>query len=68
MCEIHFPRYIGTMPDQAQKNRPMAPGGGGGGQGPTAPKIEKPNTEELLKRMRKVDPDQAKRYRQRTGQ
>jgi hypothetical protein len=24
--------------------------------------------EELLKRMRKVDPDQAKRYRQRTGQ
>jgi len=56
------------MPDQAQKNRPMAPGGGGGGGGPTTPKIEKPNTEELLKRMRKVDPDQAKRYRQRTGQ
>ncbi|MGA3180158.1 MAG: ubiquitin-like protein UBact [Verrucomicrobiota bacterium] len=56
------------MPDQAQKNRPVAPGGGGGGEGPAAPKVEKPNTEELLKRMRKVDPDQAKRYRQRTGQ
>jgi hypothetical protein len=61
-------RYIVFMPDQAQKNRPVAPGGGGGGDGPSAPKVEKPNTEELLKRMRKVDPDQAKRYRQRTGQ
>ena len=59
---------ITTMPDQAQKNRPVAPSGGGGGEGPSAPKVDKPNTEELLKRMRKVDPDQAKRYRQRTGQ
>ena len=56
------------MPDQAQKYRPAAPGSGGGGDGPSTPKVEKPNTEELLKRMRKVDPDQAKRYRQRTGQ
>ena len=56
------------MPDQAQKNRPAAPSGGGGGEGPSAPKVDKPNTEELLKRMRKVDPDQARRYRQRTGQ
>ena len=45
-----------------------APSGGGGDDGPSAPKVEKPNTEELLKKMRKVDPDQAKRYRQRTGQ
>ena len=56
------------MPDQAQKNRPAVPGSGGGGEGPSAPKVDKPNVEELLKRMRKVDPDQAKRYRQRTGQ
>jgi len=41
---------------------------GGGGDGPAAPKVDKPNVEELLKRMKKVDPDQAKRYRQRTGQ
>jgi len=67
-CENRNSRYIELMPDQAQKNRPAAPGGGGGGDGPSSPKIEKPNTEELLKRMRKVDPDQAKRYRQRTGQ
>jgi len=58
------------MPDQMRKPAPPmpAPSGGGGGDGPAAPKVEKPNTEELLKKMRKVDPDQAKRYRQRTGQ
>jgi hypothetical protein len=59
------------MPDPTQKVRPAIPApnsGGGGGEGPKAPQVEKPNTEELLKRMRKVDPDQARRYRQRTGQ
>ena len=57
------------MPDRIQKPQPAVPApGGGGGDGPSAPKVEKPNTEDLLKKMRKVDPDQAKRYRQRTGQ
>jgi hypothetical protein len=57
------------MSDRLQKPRmPVPAPGGGGGEGPAAPKVEKPNTEELLKRMRKVDPDQARRYRQRTGQ
>jgi len=58
------------MPDPMRKNHPAtpAPGGGGGGEGPRSPQVEKPNTEELLKKMRKVDPDQARRYRQRTGQ
>jgi hypothetical protein len=58
------------MPDQIRKPAPAipAPGGGGGGDGPRSPQVEKPNTEELLKKMRKVDPDQARRYRQRTGQ
>ncbi len=58
------------MPERIPKPHPPipAPGGGGGGEGPSAPKVEKPNTDELLKRMRKVDPDQARRYRQRTGQ
>ena len=59
---------IGLMPDQAQKTRPVPPAPGGGGDGPASPKVDKPNTEELLKRMRKVDPDQARRYRQRTGE
>jgi hypothetical protein len=57
------------MPDQARKTRPMPPAGpSGGGEGPHAPQVDKPNVEELLKRMRKVDPEQARRYRQRTGQ
>ena len=58
------------MPDPIQKPRivPPSPGGGGGGDGPKEPQVDKPNTDDLLKRMRKVDPDQAKRYRQRTGQ
>jgi hypothetical protein len=61
--------FYETMPEQVQRSRPAGPSpGGGGGDGPTAPKVDKPNTEELLKRMRKVDPDQARRYRQRTGQ
>ncbi|MDB6092693.1 MAG: hypothetical protein JWM32_255 [Verrucomicrobia bacterium] len=59
------------MPDPIQKPRPVVPApgpGGGGGDGPKDPQVNKPNTDDLLKRMRKVDPDQAKRYRQRTGQ
>ena len=57
------------MPERIQKPQPTVPSpGGGGGEGPRSPQVEKPNTDELLKRMRKVDPDQAKRYRQRTGQ
>jgi len=59
------------VPDPIQKPRTVSPapgGGGGGGDGPKEPKVEKPNTDDLLKRMRKVDPEQAKRYRQRTGE
>jgi hypothetical protein len=37
--------------------------------GPSKPDIQKPGgPNELLKRMKKVDPDQAKKYRQRSGQ
>ena len=36
--------------------------------GPKRPDAEKPDTKELLKRMRRVDPNQSKRYRQRTGE
>lgn len=58
------------MPDPTRKIKPTnpSPGGGGDGEGPKEPKVNKPNTDDLLKRMKKVDPDQAKRYRQRTGQ
>ena len=59
---------IHVMPDRIQKPLAPVPEPGGGGGGPAAPKVQKPDTEELLKRMRRVDPDQARRYRQRTGQ
>ena len=36
--------------------------------GPRRPDVTTPDTKELLKKMRRVDPNQAKRYRQRTGQ
>lgn len=37
--------------------------------GPSKPDVRKPEGgNELLRRMKKVDPDQAKRYRQRSGQ
>jgi len=36
--------------------------------GPSRPDVDRPDTRDLLRRMRRVDPDQARRYRQRTGQ
>jgi hypothetical protein len=36
--------------------------------GPKAPNISKPDTNSLLKRLRSIDPDQSKKYRQRSGQ
>ncbi|MGH7230101.1 MAG: ubiquitin-like protein UBact, partial [Nitrospiraceae bacterium] len=38
------------------------------GGGPKRPESGSPDKENLLKRMRKVDPKQAERYRQRTGE
>lgn len=37
--------------------------------GPNAPDVRKPDSgNELMRRMKKIDPDQAKKYRQRSGQ
>lgn len=41
---------------------------GGDDSGPCAPKVTKPDTKKLLDRMKRVDPEQAKNYRQRSGQ
>ena len=38
------------------------------GEGPSRPEPGSPEKDNLLKRMRKVDPKQAERYRQRTGE
>jgi Prokaryotic ubiquitin-like protein UBact len=58
------------MPERIQKPVEPAPWGpkqGDGGE-PRSPDISRPDTKDLLKKMRKVDPNQSKRYRQRTGQ
>ena len=49
---------------------PTEPGRKSGDQpGPSAPDIKRPEGgDELMRRLKKVDPDQAKRYRQRSGQ
>jgi hypothetical protein len=36
--------------------------------GPTRPDVDRPDRSDLLKRMKRVDPDQARKYRQRSGQ
>lgn len=52
--------------------RPMTPVDpirkNGDGDGPTKPDVKRPETRNILDRMKRVDPDQAKRYRQRSGQ
>ena len=62
-------RFFQLRDRAPRPTRPADPGeGGGDDQGPRRPKVERPNTDDLMRRMRKVDPDQARRYRQRTGQ
>ena len=58
------------MPERIQKPAEPTPWGPkqGDGGGPRSPDISRPDTKDLLKKMRKVDPNQSKRYRQRTGQ
>ena len=46
--------------------KPPSPSEEGGG--PRRPDAGSPDKDNLLKRMRKVDPKQAERYRQRTGE
>jgi hypothetical protein len=45
---------------------PLRKGGDDGG--PNKPDVKRPDTSDLLKRMKRVDPDAARRYRQRSGQ
>jgi hypothetical protein len=58
------------MPERTQRPVSPAPWGPkeGDSSGPKTPDISKPDTKDLLQRMRKVDPEQSRRYRQRTGE
>ena len=51
-----------------RSTKPILPDDSGDDDGPKRPKIDKPDTKELMRRMRRVDKDQSKRYRQRTGE
>lgn len=56
--------------EQPQRQIPTSPERKlGDDSGPKAPDVQKPDGgNELLRRLKKVDPDQAKKYRQRSGQ
>jgi hypothetical protein len=58
------------MPDRIQKPTGPAPWEPKDAEndGPKSPDVKKPDTKSILERMRKVDPEQARRYKQRTGQ
>ena len=54
-----------------RRTRPTAPPDRKSGDedvGPAQPDVDRPDTQDLLRRMRRVDPNQARRYRQRTGE
>ena len=36
--------------------------------GPLSPDVERPGRDDILKRMKRVDPKQSENYKQRTGQ
>lgn len=40
----------------------------GDGDGPKAPDVKRPESRNILDRMKRVDPNAARRYRQRSGQ
>ena len=48
--------------------KPANPGDGGDDDGPKRPDVTRPDTRNLVRRMRRVDKDQSRRYRQRTGE
>ena len=59
--QIQYERREQDLPPPIQKP--------GEDEGPAKRQVPKPGgNDELLKRLRKVDPDRAKKYRQRSGQ
>lgn len=55
--------------ERRQRDIPVPERKPGDDEGPAKRDVKKPGGDnELLRRMRKVDPDQAKKYRQRSGE
>ncbi len=62
-------KLIAQLERKQRDTKPIGPGDSDDtNDGPKRQKVSKPDTQELLKRMRRVDKDQSRRYRQRTGE
>ncbi len=65
-------KYIQLIGSLDRKERPAdpisKPSGPGEDSGPKRPETDSPSRDNLMKRMKKVDPKQAEKYRQRTGE
>ena len=67
---IEFAKMVGGLDRKERPVDPISKPSGPGDQesGPKRPKTDSPSSDNLMKRMRKVDPKQAEKYRQRTGE
>ena len=62
-------KMIAQLERKQRDTKPIGPDDGDSDNGgPKRQKVSRPDTQELLKRMRRVDKDQSRRYRQRTGE
>ncbi|MEP6754472.1 MAG: ubiquitin-like protein UBact [Chthonomonadales bacterium] len=57
-AEERITRPLPTSPDRKS----------GDDSSPSKPDVTRPDTSDLLKRMKRVDPDAARKYRQRSGE
>ena len=70
ICTSEYTQAVGSFD---RKERPIDPLSkpsvpGEKESGPRRPETGSPSRDNLMKRMRKVDPKQAEKYRQRTGE
>jgi hypothetical protein len=67
---IEFTKMVGSLDRKERPVDPISKPSGPGDQesGPKRPETDSPSRDNLMKRMRKVDPKQAEKYRQRTGE
>ena len=69
-CTFEYTQAVGNLDRKERPLDPLSKPAGPGDQesGPKRPETGSPSRDNLMKRMRKVDPKQAEKYRQRTGE
>ena len=67
---IEFAKMVRGLERKERSVDPFSKPSGPGDKdsGPKRPESDSPSRDNLMKRMRKVDPKQAEKYRQRTGE